>query len=157
MIPRLFRFYAPALHDRPLSRCPRAGSHCVSNRQTLLFLDKKLSSETLQPARGSDRKRPGNHCHRPIKTNRPCQRATLTRPNRPSDSAKEPERPVQRASFSRPFGPFDNLIKPSRDVKKSQSVECQRVGDFAEMRVCAAAEASPENIASTGRENGQIV
>ena len=100
MIPRLFRFYAPPLHDRPLSRCPRAGSHCVSNRQTLLFLDKKLSSETLQPARGSDRKRPGNHCHRPIKTNRPYQRATLTRPNRPSDSAKEPERPVQRASFS---------------------------------------------------------
>ena len=82
------------------------------------------------------------HTHAPKQAERQCQRAGETR---------------SKGLFQPPFGPFDNLVKPSGNVKKSQSVECQRVGDFAEMRVCEAAEASPENIASTRRENGQIV
>ncbi len=86
-----------------------------------------------------------------------CKRATVTRPNRPNKNATEPEQVARTAPFNGPNGPFGILIKPHRDVKKTQTTERQGIRCFAEIRVQAAAESLPENIASTRRETGQIV
>ena len=120
-------------------------------------VNKNTSAEKLQPKWQVDSRPPKKPIGFIAWALQACKRATVTRPNRPNKNATEPEQVARTAHFNGPNGPFGILIKLHRDVKKTQATERQGIRCFAEIRVQAAAESLPENIASTRRETGQIV